>query len=152
MDGGEGMHLRQNDLDAGESGALRVRERGRSPPGPYLSQIISFGIANPPWPDLEFLQPRPLLCGRQWTSRCGSFMCTHIGVYGGLFSSPSLIYCPSRFLCGRFYQQQDRRRAWALGCVRNERDTVKAKRKQAMKVVRLQFLLWNFKTRQMEVG
>lgn len=51
------MHLRQNDLDAEESGALRVREWGRSPPGPYLSQIISFGIANPPHLPWNFYNP-----------------------------------------------------------------------------------------------
>lgn len=42
------MHLRRNDLDSEESGALGMREWGWSPPGPCLSQIISFGITDRP--------------------------------------------------------------------------------------------------------
>lgn len=54
------MHLRQNDLDTEESGALGVKEWGRSRPGPSLPQIISFGITNPTCPGIFTIPAPPL--------------------------------------------------------------------------------------------
>lgn len=76
-----GRQLRLSDLVTGESGALGVREWGRSPPGPCLSQIISFGIANPPDLPWNFYNPSPSSAAdNEGAGVVALTVCTHTGV------------------------------------------------------------------------
>lgn len=95
------MHLRQNDLDTEESGALGVKEWGRSRPGPSLPQIISFGITNPPDLPWNFYNPSPSsVADNEGVGVVTLTLCTQMGVYGRLFPSLSLVYCPWRLRLG----------------------------------------------------
>lgn len=95
------MHLRQNDLDTEESGALGVKEWGKSQPGPSLPQIISFGITNPPDLPWNFYNPSPSsVVDNEGVGVVTLTLCTQMGVYGRLFPSLSLVYCPWRLRLG----------------------------------------------------